>query len=316
MPPLPSTPPRIALKIDVSTYRAAQTGMPHLQEILRRNRAGASFACAFGPDRSGRALFQAFNPARHGRATASSLADHFGWGALLYGSLLPAPNIARNCASALRAAHEAGFEIGLAGWDALAWTCEAPTADATWSAQQLQRAHSACTKVLATPPKLHAAPGWRSNPHALRLTQRLGFTHASDTRGRHPFVPVWNGEIVRCPQFPTTLPTLDELAERTQPDLAGIRDQLLALTAKPAPFGHVFSLRAPCQPGRLDDFLEQLFAGWREQGYELCSVQTLASAFDMDKLPRHEIVIGTVPGRCGKLLVQGDEFLSEWRQAA
>ena len=95
-----------------------------------------------------------------------------------------------------------------------------------------------------------------------------------------------------------------------------IRDQLLSLTAKPAPMGHVFSLRAPPAPGKLDDFLEQLFSGWREQGYELTSIQALASAFDMDKLPRHEIVVGTVQGRCGPLLVQGNEFLSEWRKAA
>jgi undecaprenyl phosphate-alpha-L-ara4FN deformylase len=49
------------------------------------------------------------------------------------------------------------------------------------------------------------------NAHALRLTQRLGYRWASDCRGSHPFIPVWNAEIVACPQLPTTLPTLDEL---------------------------------------------------------------------------------------------------------
>jgi undecaprenyl phosphate-alpha-L-ara4FN deformylase len=49
------------------------------------------------------------------------------------------------------------------------------------------------------------------NRHALRLTQRLGFCYASDCRGKFPFIPVIDGEIVLCPQLPTTLPTLDEL---------------------------------------------------------------------------------------------------------
>ena len=42
-------------------------------------------------------------------------------------------------------------------------------------------------------------------------TQRLGFDYCSDTRGTHPFIPMWNAEIIACPQLPTTLPTLDEL---------------------------------------------------------------------------------------------------------
>jgi hypothetical protein len=48
------------------------------------------------------------------------------------------------------------------------------------------------------------------NREAFRLTQRMGFVYASDTRGTHPFLPVIKAEIVACPQYPTTLPTLDE----------------------------------------------------------------------------------------------------------
>lgn len=316
MPPPPRIPPRIALKIDVHTHRTVRHSLPHLVDVLRRNRAGASFAVALGPDRSGRALNQIFQPERHGRAIGASLAAHFGLGGLLFGMLLPAPSIGRRNADLLRGVRDNDFEIAVAGWDALEWTSRAMDADAVWSARQLELATTAYEQLFAYPARMHAAPGWRSNPNLLRLTQRLGFTHASDCRGRHPFVPVWNGEIVRCPQFPTTLPTVDELAEGGKTDLGAVCAQLLALTASPPPLGHVFSLRAPPRPDLLDAFLEQLFAGWREQGYELTSVRTLAAACDMDKLPRHEVVVGTVPGRCGTVLMQGNEFLSEWRLAA
>lgn len=303
---------RIALKIDVPTYRATLEGVPVLADILHRHHAGASFVFTLGPDRSGRALGQAFRPQLQGRASHSSLSVHFGTRSLFYGSLLPAPNIGRRCAEIMRNVRAAGFEVGLHGWDALQWAMEAETADARWSETQLERGIDAFEKVFAARPKLHAAPAWRSNPHSLRLTQRQGFAYASDTRGRHPFVPVWNGEIVRCPQFPTTLPTLDELAESARPDLQVLRDHLFALTANISPL-HVFSLRASPDIAKHPENIEELLTGWREQGYEITSIQAIAASLDMDKLPRHEIMVGTVPGRCGSLLLQGKEFLSVWR---
>lgn len=309
-------PPRIALKIDVSTYRATLEGVPALIDILRRHRAGASFVFSLGPDRSGRALGHLGRPHRHGRPEKTSLSRYFGFPSLLYGSLLPAPGIGGRCAEILRQVRDEGFDIGLHGWDALQWTAEIEQADAAWSESQIQQATAAFARIFATPPKLHAAPGWRSNPHALRLTQRLGFAYASDTRGRHPFVPVWHGEIVRCPQIPTTLPTLEELADPANPASPTPRDKVLALTAKPDPFAHVFSLRAVPDMARNPDPIEELLTGWHEQGYEVTSIQTLAAGLDMDKLPRHEIVLGKVPGRCGTLLLQGDEFLSAWRPGA
>lgn len=307
------SPLRIALKIDVPTYRAAREGVPILVDILRRHRAGASFVFALGPDRSGRALGQAFHPQSFGRASYSSLSEHFGRRSLFYGSLLPAPNVGRRCAEIMRNVRDSGFEVGLHGWDALQWTMEAAAANAHWSETHLEQGMAAFEKIFATRPKLHAAPGWRANPHSLRLTQRQGFAYASDTRGRHPFVPVWNGEIVRCPQFPTTLPTLEELADSAQPDPRILRDRLLALTQN-APSTHVFSLRANPDIARHPEHIEELLTGWREQGYAVTSIQALALGLDMDKLPRHEIIVGKVPGRCGTLLLQGEEFLSARRQ--
>jgi hypothetical protein len=147
----------------------------------------------------------------------------------------------------------------------------------------------------------------------MRLTQRLGFTYASDTRGRHPFIPVWNGEIVRCPQIPITLPTLDELVTSPRQDPAELVGAVLALTANPPLHGHVFSLLATKALGKAPQAVERLLAGWHEQGYEVTSIQSLANRLVVDKLARHEIVVGKVPGRNGAVLLQGDEFLSAWR---
>lgn len=270
--------PLIALRIEVPGYRAA-LATPTLAELLQRHGVGASFVFAFGPDWLGR------RPGRH-------------------------------AAAALRQVRDAGFEVGTHGWDVRQWMKKVELADAVWSETQFAQTIEAFEQAFAAPPRLHTAPGWRSNPHALRLTQRLNFAYASDMRGRHPFIPVWHGEIVRCPQIPTTLPTLDELATSARPDPDELAGAVLALTHKPPPFGHLFSLRAgPASGGHLPA-IEKLLAGWREQGYEVTSIQALADGLRMDKLPRHEVVIGTVPGHGGTLLLQGNEFLSAWRNPA
>lgn len=266
--------PQLALRIEVPGY-AARAALPVLGELLRARGGGASFVFALGPDWLGRSL-------------------------------------ARHCVGTLRQLRDACFDLGTYGWEPGQWMRRIERLDAQQTATHLERATASFAKVFEIPPTLHAAPGWRSNPHAVRLTQRLGFACASDTRGRHPFIPVWNGEIVRCPQIPVTLPTLDELAASPRQDPAERVGAVLALTANPPHYGHVFSLQATAALAKAPQAVEQLLDGWCEQGYEVASIRSLADNLDVDKLPRHEIVVGTVPGRHGAVLLQGDEFLSAW----
>ena len=119
------------------------------------------------------------------------------------------------------------------------------------------------------------------NAHALRLTQRLGFAYASDCRGTHPFIPVWNGEIVSCPQLPTTLPTLDELIGLDGTTDDNVHERLLALTGQPR--DHVFTLHAELEGMKLAPVLERLLTGWREQGYELVALNDIASRLNVGR---------------------------------
>jgi undecaprenyl phosphate-alpha-L-ara4FN deformylase len=153
------------------------------------------------------------------------------------------------------------------------------------------------------------------NAHALRMTQRLGYRWASDCRGSHPFIPVWNAEIVACPQLPTTLPTLDELVGVDDLTPENVHQHLLRISAETTQ-DHVFTLHAELEGLKFGDTLERLLTGWREQGYEMVSLGNLRDALDPALLPRHEIRRGEVPGRSGLLMVQGEEFLSTWKEAA
>ncbi|MBK7764656.1 MAG: 4-deoxy-4-formamido-L-arabinose-phosphoundecaprenol deformylase [Sulfuritalea sp.] len=311
---------KLALKIDVDTWRGTLQGVPRLVEILRRQRADATFLFSLGPDHTGRAIKRAFRPGFMRKVQRTSVVSHYGIKTLMYGTLLPGPDIGRRGADILRATRDAGFETAIHCWDHVKWQDGVEQANATWTENEMRRAHERYVEIFGSVSPGHGAAGWQMNPHALRLTQRLGYRWASDCRGMHPFIPVWNGEIVTCPQLPTTLPTLDELIGTDDLTPDNVHLHLLRLTA-PAEFGfrnryQVFTLHAELEGLKLVDTLERLLTGWREQGYELVSLGSMRDALDPALLPRHEMVRGEIPGRAGRLLLQGEEFLSTWKEAA
>ncbi len=307
--------PKLALKIDVDTWRGTQQGVPRLVEILRRHRAGASFLFSLGPDHTGRAIRRAFRPGFMKKVRRTSVLSHYGLRTLMYGTLLPGPDIGRRGADIMRAVRDAGFETAIHCWDHVRWQDGVERAAATWTEIEMRRAHERYVEVFGVESPGHGAAGWQMNPHALRLTQRLGYRWASDCRGSRPFVPVWNGEVVACPQLPTTLPTLDELIGADELDESNVHLHLLRLTAA-ADRDQVFTLHAELEGMKLGDTLERLLTGWREQGHEIVSLGNLRDGLDPALLPRHEMQRGEIPGRSGSLMLQGEEFLANWKEAA
>ena len=307
--------PKLALKIDVDTWRGTLQGVPRLVEILRRQRADASFLFSLGPDHTGRAIKRAFRPGFMKKVQRTSVVSHYGIKTLMYGTLLPGPDIGRRGADILRATGDAGFETAIHCWDHVKWQDGVEHADAAWTEHEMRRAHQRYAEVFGTDAPGHGAAGWQMNAHALRLTQRLGYRWASDCRGSHPFIPVWNAEIVNCPQLPTTLPTLDELIGIDDLTPENVHLHLLRLTADSGK-DQVFTLHAELEGLKFGGTLERLLTGWREQGYEMVSLGALRDTLDPAALPRHEILRGEIPGRSGRLMVQGEEFLSTWKEAA
>jgi peptidoglycan/xylan/chitin deacetylase (PgdA/CDA1 family) len=300
---------KIALKIDVRTWRGTREGALRLVELLQARDLGATFLFTLGPDHTGRALPDAFRRGALPRLRRVSPFSQYGFKALLYGTLLPAPDIGAECADVMRRVRDAGFEVGIHAWDRVAWQRHAGGADAEWTRSQMQLACDRFEEILGEPARVHGAAGWQMNRHAYRLTQRLGFSYCSDTRGSGPFVPVYRAEIVACPQLPTTLPTLDEVA------VAGVRPDdlpghMLALTAEPRATGHVFTLQAELAGKRFLPAIERLLDGWRGQGHEIVSLQAYLESLELKDLPRHELADGEVPGRTGALALQGREFLA------
>ncbi len=302
---------KLALKIDVDTYRGSLQGVPQLVEVLRRHQVQATFLFSLGPDHTGRAIKRVFRRGFMKKVSRTSVVSHYGLKTLMYGTLLPGPDIGRRCADILRGVRDSGYEVGIHCWDHVKWQDGVADANMAWTERQMQLACNQFATLFGEAAKVHGAAGWQMNPHAIRMTQRLGFDYASDGRGTHPFMPVWNAEIVHCPQLPTTLPTLDELIGLDGITEDNVHAHLLELTRNPPATGHVFTLHAEMEGMKLAPAFDRLLAGWKAQGYDLVSLRSMRDALDIARLPRHELAMGEIAGRSGTLLVQGPEFLAD-----
>ena len=301
---------QLALKVDVDTLRGTREGVPALVEVLKREAAGATFLFSLGPDHTGRALRRVF---RRGffdfarKVSRTSVLEHYGLRTLLYGTLLPGPDIGRRAGELMRRVREAGFEVGVHCFDHTSWQDYVSRRDAAWTREQMLRAVLRFREVFGVPPLVHGAAGWQMNDAALELEPELGFLYASDTRGEAPFVPLLSAPTRRrsaCPQLPTTLPTLDELIGVGGITADNVHDALLERTRSPR-HGHVFTLHAELEGMKLLPVFQRLIAGWRAQGYQLVSMHTLFAALDLARLPAGRVRSGSVPGRSGALAVQG-----------
>ena len=103
---------KLALKIDVDTLRGTSEGVPKLIEILGRHGAGATFLFSLGPDHTGRAIKRALRPGFMNKVGRTSVVSHYGIRTLLYGTVLPGPDIGKRCAGRHAARARRGIRGG------------------------------------------------------------------------------------------------------------------------------------------------------------------------------------------------------------
>jgi undecaprenyl phosphate-alpha-L-ara4FN deformylase len=306
--------PQLVLKIDVDTYRGTREGVPQLVRMLSAHGAHATFLFSLGPDHTGWALRRALKPGFFQKVSRTSVLEHYGFKTLMYGTLLPGPDIGARAAAEMRAAQEAGFECGIHTWDHVRWQDNVRQRDAGWTARLMQQAERRYAQVFGAPPHTHGAAGWQMNEHAFARHDAAGYRYASDGRAllrengalADPAAGPYRLPGSACIQMPTTLPTLDELLGREIDgltlDTSNIAAHLLKLTAG-ATRDHVYTLHAELEGQKLAPIFEQLLAGWKQQGYQLASMADYYEKIKDDRLPEYPVSWGEVPGRSGQLIV-------------
>jgi undecaprenyl phosphate-alpha-L-ara4FN deformylase len=304
---------QLALKVDVDTLRGTREGVPALVAALKRAAADATFLFSLGPDHTGRALRRVFRrdflDFAH-KVSRTSVFEHYGLRTLLYGTLLPGPDIGRRAGDFMRRVRDAGYEVGVHCFDHTTWQDFVSRRGEAWTRNQMLLAVHRFREVFGVKPQVHGAAGWQMNESALELEEELEFAYASDTRGEAPFVPMLSprppapSRRSACPQLPTTLPTLDELIGVAGITVDNVHQALLERTRSPRS-GHVFTLHAELEGMKLLPVFRRLIEGWHAQGYELVSMRTLFAGLQVASLPVGRVLSGSVAGRSGLLAVQG-----------
>jgi undecaprenyl phosphate-alpha-L-ara4FN deformylase len=312
--------PFLCLKVDVDTLRGTLEGVPRLVELFRRENVGATFLFSMGPDNTGRAIKRIFRPGFLAKVRRTSVRSNYGLKTLLYGTLIPGPNIGKRAANPMRAARDAGFECGIHCWDHVGWQDHVMKQSPEWTRSQMDRAHERFAQVFGAPAQTWGAAGWQMSVEALRHQGTLGYRYASDARmdtdrngNGNAFWPLVRAESLPVPQVAGTLPTLDELIGLDGCTAENVHEYLLKLTAG-GTRDHVFTLHAELEGMALLPVMEQLLAGWRDQGYTLVSTGKYFDTLNTHDLPYCEVEWGEIPGRSGTLVKQGLPYLANIEQ--
>jgi peptidoglycan/xylan/chitin deacetylase (PgdA/CDA1 family) len=297
----------IGLKVDVDTLRGTCEGVPRLAALFKKLGVDATFYFSVGPDHTGRAMRRVFRKGFAQKVARTSVLKHYGLKTLLYGVLLPGPDIGREGSGIMRGVHEAGFEVGLHTYDHVRWQDYVAAASEEWTRVEFERGMNAFKEVFGFFPKSHAAAGWQINAHALELEREYGLEFASDTRGQTPFWPMLQGRRSSCPQLPTTLPTFDELLGREGIDESTIAAAVFRRTESNAAGANrlqIFTLHAELEGMLLLNSFESLLTRWQAAGATITRMAAIHQQAIQSPLPEQSVIMGEVPGRSGLLAMQ------------
>ena len=289
----------LAVKVDVCTHAGLRDGVPALMRLFDELAIRASFFVSLGPDHSGRAIRRIFRPGFLDKMFRTNAVGTYGWRTVLYGTLLPGPQIARSFPDTLRALVRDGHEVGMHGYDHVYWQDQLPKLTPAAVRTELERGRAVFTEILGTAPQAFGAPGWQCTAASFACEDAAELRYHSDTRGASPFSPEMDGQRFRTIDIPTTLPTLDEAYGREGTTAA----ELTAFyTRQLRPGLNVYTAHAEMEGIRQLPLLRDFLTALRGQVTYLRLIDVAAR---LETVPVARVVPGPIAGRAGTVAWQG-----------
>jgi len=289
--------PTLCVKVDVDTLSGHREGVPALLRLFDRLELRASFFFSLGPDNSGKALRRIFRPGFLAKMRRTKAVSTYGWRTVLSGTLLPAPLIVPSAPEPLRDAVTSGHDCGVHAWDHVAWQDTLLSTSPVRLREDFDRALELFARVAGREAQSCAAPGWQTSAESLMMQERYRFAYCSDVRTGEPFLPQVGTAVLRTPQMPTTLPTLDEIYGAPGLSEEGVIDLYLDHLSRGNL--HIHTVHAEMEGGAHLPLLEELLRRARDRGFVFCTLGDVAATLDRRTLPVYPVVQRPIEGRAG-----------------
>ena len=299
-----TTQPVFIIKIDVDTDQGTKIGVPNLTALLSDLNIPATFLFSIGPDNTGRAIKRIFRPGFLKKVLKTNVASNYGLRTLLYGTLLPGPNIGKRHAHIMRNTHELGFEVGIHCYDHIKWQDGVTKMEKEKIIEEFNKATSDFQEIFSFPAKVAGAPGWQANEKTLIAYDKANLTHASDCRGTYPFLPKTSNTVFNVLQIPTTLPTLDEIIGDPNVPEEELTPHFLSLLNKELP--NVMTIHAELEGMKYLSWFKSLIITLKKQNFQFQTLATLAKKHlqNRNEIPVCELIQGKIKNRSGLLALQ------------
>jgi peptidoglycan/xylan/chitin deacetylase (PgdA/CDA1 family) len=296
--------PVIALKVDVDTYVGTRDGVPRLLEIFDRFGIKATFYFSMGPDNSGKTIRRIFRKGFLRKQLRTGAPSAYGLKTLLYGTLLPAPMIAASFPKLIRRTEELGHAAGIHCWDHVKWHDYLPAMSKKTAAMELDRASAMFEEIFGHRTRTTAAPGWTVTADSLAIQDSLHLLYCSDSRGYAPFYPVMEEKRFSTLQIPTTWPTMDEVLGENGITPETVNGHYLSMLK---PGLNVHTIHAELEGKAMAPVFIDLLERLREQDVRFVTLAEAVADY-AGKAHEHIIYMGEIPGRAGKVALQGEEW--------
>ena len=295
----------VGIAVHVDTCEGMKNGVPVLLALFQKYGIKASFFVPMGKDHTGWTVKRIFKRKGFLKKTGTGRiwAEAVSKKTLMYGLLLPGPQIAKENRGLLGQVTGEGHELGIHGYDHVNWHDHIKSFDRKRTEEEVEKLLKAYRELTGTDARSFAAPGWMINPHVLRCFQAKGLTYSSDTRrGTALFYPEMGGEKFQVLQIPTTLPTLDEVIGSIGTDIPTLVEYYCNALVDGL---NILTVHAEIEGKHWVGFLEALIKRTMSDGFIYRRLIDIAEEYAKNPdVPSCCIEYGFVEGRAGEVCIQ------------
>jgi undecaprenyl phosphate-alpha-L-ara4FN deformylase len=275
-------------------------GVPNLCRLFAEHHIATTFFFSVGPDNMGRHLWRLLHPSFLKKMLRSKASKLYGWDIIFKGTFFPGPVIGEKLGHIIRAAVDAGHEIGFHAWDHHEWQARIDSMSSDEIRCSMFNGVEMLFRILGYAPSCSASPAWKCNDLVLIEKNEFSFVYNSDCRGNSIFYPLVNGQPLSQPQIPVTLPTYDEVIGENSISDDNYNEYILSLI-KPDKL-NVLTIHAEVEGIACFEMFEKFVRMAQDRGISLVPLKTFLS--DSSQFGQSVMIKKEMPGREGWMALQ------------